>query len=144
MTYTSHGNRSIFLLFLADSGLLWVYSSLFLKEVFFWHVKVTIFISSTLSALQIAALRSLLSALRSHTGVVRATMFLILNMSLILNNLANLAESPICNTLIPFRLELPDEIDDSNDNKNEEQDDDDDDDDLSPMPLESEEADYTC
>ena len=47
--------------------------------------------------------------------------------------------SPIWNTLIPSRPELPYDIHDSDDN-----DDDDEDDDLSPVPIESEEADYTC
>ena len=36
----------------------------------FLHRRIAIFISSTLSALQISVLRSLLSALRSHTSVV--------------------------------------------------------------------------
>ena len=75
--------------------------------------------------------------------LVEATMFLKLNMSLILNNPTNVTESPIWNTLIPYCLELPDDIDDSDDNENEE-DDDDNDDDLSPVPVESEEASYMC
>ena len=70
-------------------------------------------------------------------------MFLKLNMSLIPNNLADVAESPIRNTLIPSRHELKDDIDDSDDNENEEEDDDDDDD-LSPMLVESEETNYMC
>jgi hypothetical protein len=50
--------------------------------------------------------------------------------------------------LIPSHCKLPDDIDDSDDKENEEEDDDDnddddEDDDLSPLPLESEEADYT-
>jgi hypothetical protein len=43
------------------------------ESVLFWHVKFAIFISSTLSALQISALCSPLSALRSHTSVVRVS-----------------------------------------------------------------------
>ena len=70
------------------------------------------------------------------------TMFLKLNMSLIPNNPADFAESLIWNTLIPFCPKLLDDIDDSDDNEHEEDNDDDDDDDLSPMPIESEEADY--
>ena len=62
--------------------------------------------------------------------------------------LAYVAESPIWNTLIPSRFELLDDVDDSDDYENEEDDDNDndndDDDYLSPMPIESEEADYTC
>ena len=46
------------------------------------------------------------------------------------------------NTLIPPCPELPNDIDDYDDIEKEV--DDDDDDDLSPMPVESEEADYTC
>ena len=57
-------------------------------------------------------------------------------------------QSFIWNTLIPSCPKLPDDIDDSNDNDNDEDDDDnynnDEDDDLSPMPIKSEEADYTC
>ena len=75
-------------------------------------------------------------------GLVEAMMFLKLNMSLLPNNLANVAVSPIWNTLSPSCLELPDDIDDFDDNGNEE--DVDEDDDLSPMPFESEEADYMC
>ena len=80
--------------------------------------------------------------------LIVATMFLKLNMSLILDNPADVAESPIWNTLIPSHLELPDDIDDSNDNENEEDDDDnndndDKDDDLSLVLVESEEANYT-
>ena len=55
------------------------------------------------------------------------------------NNPGDVTESPIRSTLIPSCLELPDDIDDSNDNENEE-DDDDKDDDLSLVPVESEEA----
>jgi hypothetical protein len=83
-------------------------------------------------------------------------------MSLIPNNPSNVVESPIWNTLIPSRPELPDDIEDSNDNENEEDEDDDDDDDeeedddddeedddiddddLSSMLVKSEEADYMC
>ena len=56
-------------------------------------------------------------------GLVKVVMFLKLNMSSILNNLADVAESPMWNTLIPSRLELLDNIDDSDDNENEEDDD---------------------
>jgi hypothetical protein len=45
-------------------------------------------------------------------------------MSLIFNNIADVTESLIWNTLIPSHLELPDDIDDSNDNENKEDDDD--------------------
>ena len=79
--------------------------------------------------------------------LVEVTMFLKLNMSLIPNNPTDVAESMISNTWIPFCLELPYDIDNSNDNENEKDKDDednDDGDDLSPMPVESEEADYTC
>ena len=72
-------------------------------------------------------------------------MFLKLNTSLIPNNLADVAESPVWNTLIPSRLELPEYIDDPRDNENEEDDDnddDDEDDDLSLVPIESDEVDY--
>ena len=54
------------------------------------------------------------------------------------------------NTLIPSRLEWPDDIDDSDDNENEEdgndKDDDDENDDLSQalVPVESGEVDYMC
>ena len=50
-------------------------------------------------------------------------MFLKLNMSLISNNTANVAETLIWNTLIPSRPELPNNIVDSDDNENEEDDD---------------------
>jgi hypothetical protein len=50
-------------------------------------------------------------------------MFLEVNMSLILNNPTDFGESPIWNTLIPFRPKLPDDIDDSNDSENEKDDD---------------------
>jgi hypothetical protein len=80
--------------------------------------------------------------------LVEATMFLKSSMSLIPINLVDVVESLIWNTLIPFSLELVDNIDDPNDNENEqdddeEQDDDDndDDDDLLPMPVEIEEVD---
>ena len=76
-------------------------------------------------------------------GLVEATMFFKLNISLIPNNPTNVAESPIWNTLIPSHHELLDDINDSNDNKNEE-DDDDEDDDLPPVPVESEETYYMC
>ena len=73
--------------------------------------------------------------------LVEAAMFFKLNKSLIPNDTTDAAESSICNTLNPSHHELPDAIDNSNDNEGE---DDDDDDDLSPMPIESEEANYTC
>ena len=82
--------------------------------------------------------------------LIEATMFLKLNMSLIPNNLAEVAKSLIWSTLIPSRPKLPDDIDDYGDNENEEDDNDDDnedgdeDDDLSPVLVESEEAYYTC
>ena len=63
--------------------------------------------------------------------LVEALMFLKLNMSPMPDNPTDVSESPIRNTLIPSRLELPDDIDDS-------------DDDLSIVPIESEEADYAC
>ena len=71
--------------------------------------------------------------------LVAATMFLKLNMSLIPNNPIDFTESPTWNTLIPSRHELPNDIDDFDDEEEEEEDDD-----LSPMSIESEEADYTC
>ena len=64
-------------------------------------------------------------------------------MSLIPNNLVDVAESSIWSTLIPSRPELPNDIDNSDNNENED-DDDDKDDDLSPMPIKNEEADHTC
>ena len=80
--------------------------------------------------------------------LVKAMMFLKLNMSLIPKNLVDVAEFPIWNTLIPSCLELLDDIDDSNDNENEEDDDDNDNDDegrdLSPVLVESEGTNYTC
>ena len=76
--------------------------------------------------------------------LVAATMFLKLNMSQIPNNLVDVVESPVWNTLIPSRPELPDDIDDSNDNENEEEGDEIDDDDLSLVPIQSEQIDYTC
>ena len=66
---------------------------------------------------------------------------------MISNNTRDVAESLIWNTLIPSRSELPGDMNDVDDNGNEDgddNDDDDDDDDLLPMPLESEEANYTC
>ena len=77
---------------------------------------------------------------------VESMMFLKLNMSLIPNNLADVTESLIWNILIPSHVELPDNMDNPDENENEKDDDDDDDeeDDLSPMPVESEETDYTC
>jgi hypothetical protein len=72
--------------------------------------------------------------------LVKASMFLKLNISLNPNNSANVARSPILNTLIPSRPELLDDIDDFDDNENEEEEDDE----LSPMSVESEETDYTC
>ena len=77
-------------------------------------------------------------------GLVEVAMFLKLNMSLILNNPTNFMESPIWNTLIPSRPQLPNDIDDSSDNENEENDEEEDDDELSPVRVESEGADYTC
>ena len=77
--------------------------------------------------------------------LVVIAMFLKLNMSLIPNNPADVAESPIWNTLIPSRPELQDDIDNSDDSENDKGDDDDDDeedDDLSPVPVKSEEVDY--
>ena len=70
-------------------------------------------------------------------------MFLKLNTSMILNNLTDVVESPIWSTLIPSLPQLPDDIDDYNDNENKE-DDDEEDGDLSPVPVESDEPDYTC
>ena len=55
-------------------------------------------------------------------------------MSLIPNNLVDVMESLIWNTLIPSHPKLPHDIDNSNDE----------DDDLSPLLAESEEVDYTC
>ena len=75
-------------------------------------------------------------------GLFEAAMFWKLNMSLILNNPADVMESPIWTTLIPSHHELPNDIDDSDDDENEEEEDDDDD--LSRVLVESEEADYTC
>ena len=74
-------------------------------------------------------------------GLIETSMFLKMNMSLILYNPGNVAESPIWNTLIPPRPKLPYDIHNTNDNENEE---DDEDDNLSPMPIKSEETDYTC
>jgi hypothetical protein len=79
-------------------------------------------------------------------------MFLKLSMSLIPINLVDVVESLIWTTLIPFSLELVDDIDGPNDNENEQDDDeeeqdhddnddDDEDDDLLPMPVEIEEDD---
>ena len=79
-------------------------------------------------------------------GLVEATMFLKPNMSLILENLADVVESLIWNTLIPNRLELLDDINEFDDYENEEggDDDDDEDEDLSLVPIENEEADHMC
>ena len=79
-------------------------------------------------------------------------MFLKLNKSLIPRNTTYVVESSIWNTLIPYLLELLDDMDDFNDNENEEDDDDndddndndDEDDDLLVVPVESEEANYPC
>jgi hypothetical protein len=49
--------------------------------------------------------------------LVEATMFLKLSMSLIPINLVDVVESLIWNTLIPFSLELVDDIDDPNDKR---------------------------
>ena len=76
--------------------------------------------------------------------LVEVKMFLKLNISLIPNNPAIIAESSIWNTLIPSRPELPNDIDDSDDNENEDDDEEEEDDDLSPMLVKSEEDDYTC
>jgi hypothetical protein len=84
--------------------------------------------------------------------LVAATMFLKLNMSLIPNNPIDVAESPIWNTLIPSHPRLPDDIDDCDDNENDDDDDDEEEEeeeeeekeDLSPVPVKSEETEYTC
>ena len=76
--------------------------------------------------------------------LVVATLFLKLNMSLIPNNLVDVAEFPILNTLIPSPLELPHGIDDYDDNENEEDDDEEEKDVTSLVPVESEEANHTC
>ena len=78
--------------------------------------------------------------------LVAIVMFLKSNMSLIPNNPTNVTKSPIQDTLIPSRPEVPYDIVDSNDNENEEGDgdDNDEDDDLSPVLVKSEEANYTC
>ena len=68
--------------------------------------------------------------------LVVATMFLKLNMSLIPNNPTYVAEALIWNTLIPAHPKLLDDIDDYDDNEKEEEE--------SPLPVESEEANYTC
>jgi hypothetical protein len=70
--------------------------------------------------------------------LVDALMFLKLDMTPMPNNPTNVSESPIRNTLIPSRLELPNDIDDSDDGDN------DSDDDLPLVPIDSEEADYAC
>ena len=63
MTYTPHGNRSNFLLLLADSGIFLVYSCLFLKYPNFGHLYI-VFLFHLRSPLS----KSTLSALRStHT-----------------------------------------------------------------------------
>ena len=59
------------------------------------------------------------------------------NMSMNPNNTTDVADSSIWNTLSPSRLEMPNDIDDSDDKEN-------DDDDLSPVPVESEKTDYMC
>ena len=64
------------------------------------------------------------------------------DMGLIPKNPTNLMESPIWKTLIPSHPELPSDIDNSDGYENEE--DDYKDDDLSPVRIESEEADYMC
>ena len=64
-------------------------------------------------------------------------MFLKLKRSLIPNNTTIVVEFSIWNTLIPSHVELLDNIDNEN-----EHDDDDEDDDLSPVLVESEEANY--
>jgi hypothetical protein len=75
--------------------------------------------------------------------LIEATTFLKLNMSLIPDNLADFMESPIWNNFNPSRPKLSDDIDHSDDiNENEE--DDEEEEDLSRVPVESEEADYTC
>ena len=74
-------------------------------------------------------------------GFVEATMFLKLYMSLIPNNPMDVTESPILNTLIPSRLELLDDIDDSDDDDDD--DDEEEEEDLSPMPVKSDEADFS-
>ena len=76
-------------------------------------------------------------------GLIEATMFLKLNMSLILKNPGDVPESMIWNTLIPPRLEFPNDIDDFDHYENEE-DNNDDDDDLSLVPVKNEEADHMC
>ena len=68
---------------------------------------------------------------------------------MILNFTIDVADSSIWNTLIPSRLELPNDIDDSDDKENEEDnkidnDNDDEDDDLSLVLVKSEEANYMC
>ena len=73
--------------------------------------------------------------------LVTSMMFLKLNMSIIPNNLADVAESLIWNTLIPSRLALPDDIDDlikmkEDDDVDDDNDDDDEDDDQLPVPVE--------
>ena len=71
--------------------------------------------------------------------LVATMMFLKLNMSLTTNNPIDVAGSLIWNTLIASHLELPNDIDNFDDNEHEEEEED-----LSPMPVESEETDYTC
>ena len=67
-------------------------------------------------------------------------------MSLIPNNLADVAESLIWFTLISSCPQLPDDIGDSDDSEIEEDDHVkyDEDDDLSSVPLESDVTDYKC
>ena len=64
MTYNSHGNRSIFLLNLADSGIFQVYSCLFLKFYYFYLEELLFLfhLRSTLSKSTLSALRSPLYA----------------------------------------------------------------------------------
>ena len=65
MTYTSHGNRSIFVLFLVHAGIFQVIFLDIFGNLLFYSNKFAIFISSPLS-------KSPLFALRSHTSVVRS------------------------------------------------------------------------
>ena len=77
--------------------------------------------------------------------LVESTMFLKVNMSLIHYDQANVLESLIWNTLIPSCPELPNDIGNFDDNEKENDDDDDfEEEDLSPIPIESEEANYMC
>ena len=74
-------------------------------------------------------------------GLVEASMFLKLSMSLIPNNPTNVVGSPIWNTSVPFRPKFPDDIDDSDDKENEK---DEEDDDLTLVLVASEETNYMC